>query len=97
MAAIARNAMAYLNMIRPHTAYEETSLYPQIRATLSDRDYEQLRRDLADAARTRLGPQGFSSLLQRVRELERSVGVTSLAQFTPRVGGAPVARGNRPR
>jgi hemerythrin-like domain-containing protein len=97
MEVLSRNIMAYLNMIGPHTAYEETVLYPQIRTALPDREYEQLQRTLAEAGRKKLGPEGFNGLLQKVTDLEKSVGVTSLAQFTPKVRLEPVARENPPR
>ncbi len=92
MEALSRNILAYLNWIRPHTAFEETMLYPQIRATLPDRDYEQFQKTLTEATRKKLGPEGFNGLLQKVTELEKSVGVTSLAQWTPKVSTEPVAR-----
>ena len=95
--AVSRNVLAYLNMIRAHTAYEESMLYPQIRAVLSDRDYDQLQKTLAEAGRKKLGPEGINGLLAKVADLERSVGITSLAQFTPRLGTEPVARENPAR
>jgi hemerythrin-like domain-containing protein len=92
MEALSRNILAYLNWIRPHTAFEESMLYPQIRATLPDRDYEQLQKTFAETTRKKLGTEGFNGLLQKVTELEKSVGVTSLAQWTPKVSTEPVAR-----
>jgi hemerythrin-like domain-containing protein len=91
MEPLARHIMAYTHMIRAHTAYEETLLYPQIRAMLSENDYNQLQKTIADADRQKLGPEGFSGLLVKVTDLEKSVGITGLAQFTPKLG-EPVAR-----
>ncbi len=91
MEPLVRHIMAYTQLIHAHTAYEETLLYPQIRAMLSDSDYNQLHKTIADADRQKLGPEGFSGLLAKVTDLEKSAGITSLAQFTPRLG-EPVAR-----
>jgi len=89
---LARNLMAYARMIEAHTAYEETLLYPQIRTVASDADYEQLWKALQEADQKKLGPAGISGLLSKVADLERSAGIMGLAQFTPKIGGEPVAR-----
>lgn len=89
---LARNLIAYVRMIQAHTAYEETLLYPQIRVVASAADYDQLQKTLQDADRKKLGPEGVAGLLNKVAALEKSVGITSLAQFTPKIGGEPVAK-----
>ncbi len=90
--ALTRNLMAYARMIEAHTAYEETLLYPQIRTVASQADYEQLWKTLQDADRKKLGPEGVVGLLSKVADLERSAGIMGLAQFTPKIGGEPIAR-----
>ncbi len=90
--ALARDLMAYTRMIEAHTAYEETLLYPEIRTVASEADYEQLWKTLQDADRKKLGPEGVPGLLSKVADLERSAGIMGLAQFTPKIGGEPVAR-----
>jgi hemerythrin-like domain-containing protein len=88
---LARNLMAYVRMIQAHTAYEETLLYPQIRVVASEADYDRFQRTLQEADRKKLGPEGVAGLLDKVAALEKSVGITSLAQFTPKAG-EPVAK-----
>ena len=95
--ALLRDLLAYVRMIQAHTAYEESLLYPQIRAIASETDYERLQRTLQDAQRKKLGPEGFVGLLNKVADLERSAGIMGLAQFTPKPGGEPVARETSPR
>ncbi len=90
--ALVRSLMAYSRMIQAHTSYEETLLYPQIRVVASDADYDRLRKTLQDADRQKLGPEGIAGLLAKVADLERSAGITSLAQFTPKIGGEAVVR-----
>jgi len=82
--ALARNIRAYVHMLQAHTAYEETLLYPQIRTVASASQYDQLNKALQDMSRTALGAQGFAGLVTKVGELEKSAGITSLAQFTPK-------------
>ncbi len=90
--ALARNLMAYANMIESHTAYEETLLYPQIRALASEADYERLQTMMQDAQRQMFGPQGVAVLLNKVVDLERSAGIMGPAQFTPKIDGEPAAK-----
>ncbi len=89
--ALAPHLMAYTRMIQAHTAYEETMLYPQIRGITSDADYDRLQKTMQDMDRQKLGPEGFVGMVAKVAELEKSAGITSLAQFTPKPG-APVAQ-----
>ncbi len=81
---LALNIREYMHMIQAHTAYEETVLYPQIR-TVAGGQYNQLETTLRDLTRTTLGTGGFAGLLTKVEDLERSAGITSLAQFTPKL------------
>ncbi len=90
--ALARNLMAYANMMEEHTAYEETLLYPQIRALASEADYERLQKMMQDAQRQMFGPEGVAVLLNKVVDLERSAGIMGPAQFTPKIDGEPAAR-----
>ncbi len=81
---LARSIRAYVNMLQAHTAYEETLLYPQLQTVASPSQYNQIRKALQDASRTAMGTEGFAGLVNKVAELERSAGITSLAQFTPK-------------
>jgi len=81
-----RDIQAYTRMLNAHTAYEETLLYPQIRTVVPASEYDQLEKNICDMARQKLGPQGFSGLVAKIAELEKSAGITGLAQFTARVG-----------
>ncbi len=92
MESLVRNIMGYTRMLQAHTAYEETLLYPQIRVVASDADYDRLQKTLQDASRQKLGPQGFAGLLAKVADLEKSAGITGLAQFTPKIAGEAVVR-----
>ncbi len=88
---LAPHLMAFTRMMQAHTAYEETMLYPAIRSITSDADYDRLQKTMQDMDRQKLGPQGFAGMVAKVAELEKSAGITSLAQFTPKPG-APVAQ-----
>lgn len=89
---LVRNLMAYSRMIQAHTSYEETLLYPQIRMVVSDADYDRLQKTLQDADRQKLGPEGIAGLLAKVADFEKAAGITSLAQFTPKISGEATVR-----
>ena len=93
--ALAPHLMAYSRMIQAHTAYEETLLYPQIRSALSDTDYERLQTTMQEMSNKKLGPEGFAGMLAKVEELERSAGITGLAQFTPKTEATIQPTSNR--
>lgn len=93
--ALAPHLLAYSRMIQAHTAYEETLLYPQIRSTLSDTDYDRLQRTMQEMSSKKLGPEGFAGMLAKVAELEKSAGITGLAQFTPKTEATIQPTSNR--
>jgi hemerythrin-like domain-containing protein len=84
--SLKRDIQAYVRMLNAHTAYEETLLYPQIRTAIPASEYDQLKKNISEMTRQKLGPQGFSGLVAKIGELERSAGITGLAQFTARAG-----------
>lgn len=95
--ALSADLKAYVRMIQAHTAYEETQLYPQIHTVMSPKGFEQLLTRIQDADNKALGAGGFAGLLAKITDLERSAGITSLAQFTPKVTGGQTAMANPPR
>jgi hemerythrin-like domain-containing protein len=95
--SLARDLRAYTRMLQAHTAYEETSLYPQLRTVVSPEEYERMERTLHEADRKKLGPQGFAGLVAKVAELESTAGITGLAQFTARVSTEQTAMGTPTR
>lgn len=85
METLMRNMRAYVRMLQAHTAYEETLLYPQIQAVASPAEFERLQTTLWQSDRDVFGPGGYAGLVAKVADLERSAGITGLAQFTPKL------------
>ena len=50
----------------------------------SAKEYERLGEKLEDREHEILGADGFEKSVQRVAELESTIGIADLAQFTPR-------------
>jgi hemerythrin-like domain-containing protein len=73
----------FIRMYRPHEAREDTVLFPAFRALLSDHEYHELGEKLEATEHKLFGEDGFEKTLAEVAELEKTLGIYDLAQFTP--------------
>jgi hemerythrin-like domain-containing protein len=83
---------AFNRMYRPHKAREDTVLFPALHTVFSSREYDALGDSFEDRERELFGPHGFEKVVADVAELEKTLGLYDLGQFTPSVrgsGGAP--------
>lgn len=73
-----------IRMYYPHTAREDTVLFPAFRDVITQDDYDALG-DTFDAAEEKhLGADGFFKVVEQVAEIEKKFGILDLAQFTPK-------------
>jgi len=80
--------LAYVHMLRPHAAHEETILYPQLRTIASADQINELQQTFMENEKKMFGAGGFHGLVTKVAQLEQSLGINNLAMFTPKnVGG----------
>jgi len=75
---------AFVRMYRPHEAREDTILFPEIHWIVSKSEFEALGDDFEKKEHEMFGEEGFEGQVQRVGELEKTLGIYELAQFTPR-------------
>ena len=75
---------ACVRMYRPHEAREDTILFPEIHWIVSKSEFEALGDDFEKKEHEMFGEEGFEGQVQRVGELEKSLGIYELAQFTPK-------------
>jgi hemerythrin-like domain-containing protein len=81
---IQRTVARFVRMYRPHKAREDTVLFPAFRSLYTAKQFADLG-DKFEAMETKqLGEQGFEKAVLRVAEIEKSLGIESLAKFTPR-------------
>lgn len=85
--ALRPHVLAYINMLRPHAAHEETVLYPQLRTIASADQINDLQQTFVEAEKKRLGAGGFNGMVAKVADLERSLNIHNLAMFTPKITG----------
>ncbi|MEV5409334.1 hemerythrin domain-containing protein [Thermopolyspora sp. NPDC052614] len=80
---------AFIRMYEPHEAREDTEVFPAFRAIMPPQTFADLSERLREEEYRRFGPMGFSRYVRRIADIEKSLGINELAQFTPTV---PVAR-----
>lgn len=76
---------AFNRMYRPHEAREDTVLFPTFRKIVSQNEYDSLGEEFEDNEHKLFGEDGFETMVNRVAEIEKKLGIYELAQFTPQV------------
>lgn len=70
-------------MYRPHEAREDTVLFPAIRKIVSENEYFALGEDFEDKEHELFGKDGFETIVEKVANIEKQLGVYELSMFTP--------------
>jgi hemerythrin-like domain-containing protein len=70
-------------MYRPHEAREDTVLFPALRKILSKHEYDSLGEDFEKKEQELFGKDGFESMVDKVSDIEKQLGIYDLSKFTP--------------
>jgi hemerythrin-like domain-containing protein len=70
-------------MYRPHEAREDTILFPSIRKIISKNEYFALGEDFEDKEHELFGEDGFETIVEKVADIEKQLGIYELSGFTP--------------
>ena len=70
-------------MYRPHAAREDTDLFPKLREVVSAHEFASIGEDMEKQEVQKFGEDGFEKMAARVAEIERTIGIADLRQFTP--------------
>ncbi len=73
----------FIRMYRPHAAREDTILFPALRTIVSKKEFDDLGEEFEDKEEKLFGEGGFEKIVGQVAELEKTLGIYELAQFTP--------------
>nr|AMK59203.1 hypothetical protein pah_c004o028 [uncultured bacterium UPO45] len=73
----------FIRMYRPHAAREDTVLFPAFRSLVSSQEYDALGEEFEDKEHALFGEEGFAKVVDEVAQLEKTLGIYDLAQFTP--------------
>jgi hemerythrin-like domain-containing protein len=76
---------SFNTMYRPHEAREDTVLFPAFRKIVSKHEYDSLGEEFENNEHKLFGKDGFEGMVNKVADIEKSLGIYDLAQFTPKV------------
>lgn len=76
---------SFNRMYRPHAAREDTVLYPAFRTIVSPADFDALGDIFEDKETKLFGKDGFEKIVVQVGDLEKTLGIYALGEFTPKV------------
>jgi hemerythrin-like domain-containing protein len=82
-ARLIANLRSFNRMYRPHEAREDTELFPALRSVVSAHEFHELGEKFEDKEHELFGKAGFEGIVPQVADLERSLGINDLNQFTP--------------
>jgi hemerythrin-like domain-containing protein len=75
---------SFNTMYRPHEAREDTVLFPAFRKLVSKNEYDSLGEEFEENEHKLFGEDGFDSMVNKVADIEKSLGIYELAQYTPK-------------
>lgn len=70
-------------MYRPHEAREDTVLFPALRKIVSKSEYFALGEGFEDRELDLFGEDGFETMVEKVANIEKQLGIYDLSMFTP--------------
>jgi hemerythrin-like domain-containing protein len=74
---------AFNRMYRPHEAREDTILFPAFRKLVSRHEYDSLGEEFENNEHKHFGADGFDTMVAKVADIEKQLGIYDLNQFTP--------------
>ncbi|HTY35704.1 MAG TPA: hemerythrin domain-containing protein [Bacteroidota bacterium] len=77
----------FVRMYNPHEAREDTVLFPAFRRLVSQNEYDALGEQFEDKEHDLFGEDGFEKYVDKVADLEKTLGIYDLGFFTPHLGG----------
>lgn len=80
---LAHDMAAFIRMYEPHEAREDTVIFPAFRAITADAEFARLGERFAELETRQFGTDGFTDIVTRIAEIERSFGIYDLNKFTP--------------
>ncbi|MEC0259809.1 MULTISPECIES: hemerythrin domain-containing protein [Paenibacillus] len=82
-AQFAHTLNQYIHMYEPHEAREDTVLFPAFREMVGGDEFKRLGEQFEEIEEKMFGKNGFKRIVNQVAQLEKSLGIYELAQFTP--------------
>jgi len=70
-------------MYEPHEAREDTVVFPALRILLGPSQMADYGHNFLELQSQQFGPNAFTTMVDRVAGIERTLGIYDLDQFTP--------------
>jgi hemerythrin-like domain-containing protein len=70
-------------MYEHHAAREDTVVFPAWKATMSGHQLDEMGERFEDIEKQQFGKDGFADAVKQIAEIEQTLGLADLAQFTP--------------
>jgi hemerythrin-like domain-containing protein len=80
--ALVQDMAAFIRMYEPHEAREDTVVFPALRDVLPAKQFRDLADIFEDEEHRRFGQAGFEGVVDKVADIEKSLGIYDLSQFT---------------
>jgi len=74
---------SFNTMYRPHESREDTVLFPAFRKLVSRHEYDSLGEEFENNEHKLFGEDGFETMVAKVADIEKQLGIYNLSQFTP--------------
>ncbi len=74
----------FIRMYRPHAAREDTVLFPALSGVVGSSRYDEMGDQFEEQERKLFGAGGFETVVGKVAEIEKALGIYDLGQFTPK-------------
>jgi hemerythrin-like domain-containing protein len=74
---------SYNRMYEPHSAREDTVVFPAFRRLVSPDRLDQLGQIFEEIEEQKFGEHGFRNIVNHVAQIEKALGIYDLSQFTP--------------
>jgi hemerythrin-like domain-containing protein len=71
-----------VRMYEHHAAIEDTVVFPAWKQTLKPKDLDEMNERFEEIEHQQFGEDGFENALKQMAEIEQSLGLSDLAQFT---------------
>jgi hemerythrin-like domain-containing protein len=81
--ALVQDMSAFIRMYEPHEAREDTVVFPTLRDVVPAKEFRDMADIFEDEEHRRFGQAGFEGVVDKVADIEKSLGIYDLSQFTP--------------
>jgi hemerythrin-like domain-containing protein len=81
--ALGQDLSVFIRMYEPHEAREDTVVFPTLRQVVPAKDFREMADMFEDEEHRRFGQAGFEGVVDKVADIEKSLGIYDLRQFTP--------------